>query len=133
MISFAGTKLITLSVCNATSCTGAFTTVLVSSASPPGIEALICKPNPAVAGKAVTCTAFVFDVLPGATWSYVATGATPGSGAGSFTPSGVSFQITFPKASPPGSNGFSVTFTACHGGACASDTDVVLVQAPGPL
>ena len=63
--SFAGTKLITLAVCNATSCASAFTTVLVGSASPPVFEAFSCNPTTAKLNQPIQCDALRLQHLAG--------------------------------------------------------------------
>ena len=119
MISFPGTKLITLAVCNASSCASAFTTVLVGSASPPVFEFFGCDPPTVQPKQAVTCSALVFKTQPGATYSWSAPGALPPSGSGGLAEGQtVSFIVSYAAL-----GGYTVTFTACNGPSCASLSD----------
>ena len=117
--SFPGTKLITLAVCNASSCASAFTTVLVGSASPPVFEFFGCDPPTVQPKQAVTCSALVFKTQPGATYSWSAPGALPPSGSGGLAEGQtVSFIVSYAAL-----GGYTVTFTACNGPSCASLSD----------
>ena len=120
--SFAGTKLITLSVCNASSCAAAFTTVLVGSASPPVFEAFSCNPTTAKFNQPIQCDALVFNTLPGATYSFSAPSASPPGGSGTLTAEQATVQFVIQY----GTFGtFTVTFTACNGPACDSRTESI--------
>ena len=117
VFSFGGTKLITLGVCNATSCTSAFTTVSVSSPIPPKVS-LECGPTAIFPGSPVTCVASVTGGAPGGTFSWSASGGSPSSGSGSLSGSfqqSIGFATSFTKLGT-----YLITFTACNGLACGS-------------